>query len=176
MGAPTTGGWAIVMLTLSALLAVAGGSAAGKDDLDMRPDAPFTDFATLQPPDSPNTWLVAPAGFTRATPDETAPEFPVDAPRLAELWQKVVTAEPRTTIAGISPDGLQLEAQQRTAVFGFIDDISFRAIPATAGHATLAVYSRARVGYWDLGVNQRRVRAWLDRLQRLVAHSPSPAP
>lgn len=175
MGAPTTGGWAIVMLTLSALLAVSGGSAAGKDNLDMRPDAPFIDFTTLQPPDSPNTWLVAPAGFTRATPDEPAPEFPVDAPRLAELWGKVVAAEPRTTIASISPDGLQIEAQQRTAIFGFIDDISFRAIPAAEGHATLAVYSRARVGYWDLGVNHRRVRAWLAEIRSRLAAGPPPA-
>lgn len=171
----TAAGRAIVKLALATLLAAPCGSVAAKDTLGMRSEVPFTDFATLQPPDSPNTWLVAPAGFTEATPNETAPEFPVDASRLAEVWQKVVAAEPRTAIAGISPDGLQIEAQQRTAVFGFIDDISFRAIPAAEGHATLAVYSRARVGYWDLGANHRRVRAWLAEIRSRLAAGPPPA-
>ena len=132
----------------------------------MTTDDMLTDFTTLQPPASPNTWLVAPDGFTQATPDEIAPTFAVDALRLAAAWRSVVTAEPRTRVVGVSADGLQLEAEQRSAVFGFVDDISFQAIPLADDRSTFAVYSRARIGYWDLGVNRRRVGAWLARLRQ----------
>jgi Uncharacterized protein conserved in bacteria len=158
------------MVTLTALLASACSSGAAEEE--GRPvvsDSGFTDFASLVPPDSPNAWVVAPAGVIRGKADEDAPTFAVDAARLAAAWRQVVAAEPRTTITGVSADGLQIEAEQRSALFGFVDDISFRAIPLADGGSTLAVYSRSRVGYWDLGVNRGRVRSWLGRLGHAVA-------
>lgn len=164
------------MLTLTALLASASNSKATKEE--GRPvvsERNFTDFASLIPPDSPNAWVVAPVGVIRGKADEEAPTFAVDAVRLAGAWRDVVAAEPRTTITAVSVDGLQIEAEQRSALFGFVDDISFRALPLAEGSSTLAVYSRSRVGYWDLGVNRSRVRSWLDRLQHTAQGSlPTP--
>ena len=51
-------------------------------------------------------------------------------------------SEPRTTILTVSPDGLQIEAQQRSAVFGFVDRISTR----EPIRSTLVAYSRSQVG------------------------------
>ncbi len=162
------GGVGAVALTLAI---ATGFSVAGANEGEKAVNS--IDWATLQRPDSPNTWLVAPPGFTRAAPDAPAPEVAVDAPRVAQAWIDVVRAQRRTAVVGISADGLQVEAEQRSAVFGFVDDISFRAIPLAAGRSTLAVYSRAREGYWDLGVNRRRVRAWLAALSdRLAASTP----
>lgn len=163
-----------VLLLLPALVLAACHSATEEDAGPMSFKGHLTDFATVQPPDSPNTWLVAPPGLGRATPNEIAPEFDVDAARLVAAWRAVLTVQPRTTIVGTSSDGLQVEAEQRSAVFGFVDDVSFRAIPGAAGRSTLAVYSRSRVGYWDMGVNRRRVRAWVDQLQQRVAANLTP--
>lgn len=146
----------------------AGAVAEGSDETAMR-EPRLTDFASLQTRDSPNAWLVAPPAYTAAKPNEDAADFAIDAVRLADAWQTVLRQQPRTTISLVSADGLQIEAEQRSAVFGFVDDISFRAIPLAADLSTVAIYSRARVGYWDLGVNRRRVRAWIELLGEQLA-------
>ncbi len=70
---------------------------------------------------------------------------------------------PRTTIA--TRDDQYLHALCRSSVFGFIDDLEFRLDP---GSSSIAVRAAARQGYWDLGVNRRRVeairQAWQARL------------
>ena len=50
---------------------------------------------------------------------------------------------------------------QRSAWMRFPDYISVRALPAGDKRATLAVFSRSRYGASDLGVNAKRVSAWL---------------
>ncbi len=73
------------------------------------------------------------------------------------------TCWPRTTIA--TRDDQYLHALCRSSVFGFIDDLEFRLDP---GSSSIAVRAAARQGYWDLGVNRRRVeairQAWQARL------------
>jgi uncharacterized protein (DUF1499 family) len=130
-----------------------------------------TDFANLERSDSPNSWLVAPADFAGGKPDEESPVFDV-APRiLAEAWMQVLRAQPRTTITGVFADGLHIEADQKSALFGFVDRISARVLPLAASRSTLIVYSRSQVGYWDLGVNRSRVQQWLADLRARVANS-----
>ncbi|MFO1433494.1 MAG: DUF1499 domain-containing protein [Candidatus Competibacteraceae bacterium] len=70
-------------------------------------------------------------------------------------WQvllAVVAALPRTTVVTKTGDSLHVEV--RSALFGFVDDVEFQLRPADK---TIAVRSASRVGYWDLGVNRRRV-------------------
>jgi uncharacterized protein (DUF1499 family) len=135
----------------------------------VKADPVYTDFGTLQPPDSPNHWLIAPSDFGPAHPDEAAPVFDVPADRLAQAWILVVEAQPRTDVVGVSDDGLQIEAEQRSAVFGFVDRISARFVPLGADRSTLIAYSRSEVGYWDLGVNRSRLRDWLAMLPAKLA-------
>jgi uncharacterized protein (DUF1499 family) len=125
----------------------------------------FADFDNLNVPTSPNTWLVAPADFARAKPDAPAPVFDVPAYRLAQAWVGVVENEPRTKILAVSWDGLQIEAEQRSAVFGFVDRISTRVVALEPIRSTLVAYSRSQVGYWDLGTNRRRLQNWLAKLK-----------
>ena len=134
----------------------------------------FTDFGRLALPASPNRWLVAPAGVTAAAPDETAPMFEFSADRLVEAWTQVIKGQPRTRITAVSTDGLQIEAEQKTALFGFVDRISIRAIPLTPTRSTFAAYSRAETGYWDLGVNRNRLRTWLAELRAKLDAAPTP--
>jgi uncharacterized protein (DUF1499 family) len=91
--------------------------------------------------------------------------FPVPAEALRDAWLRMLAAQPRTRVLGRSADGLQVEACQRTPVLRFTDLVSARFLPLGPEASTLAVYSRSQLGYWDVGVNARRVRLWLRALQ-----------
>lgn len=165
------------MLTLctAAVVALAmSGSAHAAPPDRQAPNVPtdmtsFTDFDRLDRPSSPNTWLVAPAESVHSLhADAAAPEFEYRAVRLTEDWIRVLEQQPRTEIIAVSDDGLQVEAEQRSAVFRFVDRISFRAVPLGPGRSTFFAYSRSELGYWDLGVNRRRLDDWLAALQTLA--------
>ena len=154
------------------LVSVVGSCGSAADEARngaMAAEPELTDFATLSPPDSPNNWLIAPLDFAPAHPDQTAPVVDVPAERLAQRWMRVVQQQPRTTILAVSKDGLQIEAEQRSAVFGFVDRISVRFVPLPPDRSTLIAYSSSGVGYWDLGVNRRRLQDWLSVLKAKTA-------
>lgn len=128
------------------------------------------DFETLARPASPNTYLVAPAALCReATPDEIAPRFSQDAPAVRDAFLKVVAAQPRVTPGPKDEARLRYEFVQRSAVFRFPDTISVQFIPLETGGSTLAIYSRSKVGYSDMGVNRKRVQSWLGALDAALA-------
>lgn len=160
---------ALLVLLLSACGSAARGMAQEgmpEREMGMMPRGDLlTDFATLVPPRRPNNWLIAPSSFGPGTPDETAPTFGVPAERLAAIWVAIIKEQPRTRVLGVSEDGLQIEAEQESAMFGFTDRISVRVLPVDAERSTLVAYSRAEAGYWDLGVNRSRLRKWLTTLQ-----------
>ena len=151
------------------ILGACATTARGEPNVAMANQTDFTDFATLAPPSIPNRWLIAPADFVAGEPDEPAPVFSVPAGTLAKAWAELVNRQPRAKVRAISADGLQVEAEQRSAVFGFVDRISVRFIPLDHERATLAAYSRAQLGYWDLGVNRHRLHDWLTRLEEQTA-------
>lgn len=129
----------------------------------------FTDFSQLQRPSTPNSWLIAPARAATALLSNGVATIVHSTPiELAATWQTVVEAQPRTRIIAVSDDGLRVEAEQRSALFGFVDRISFQALASDDGHATFYAYSRSQTGYWDLGVNQRRLTAWVEELLKHV--------
>ncbi|HUB50096.1 MAG TPA: DUF1499 domain-containing protein [Acetobacteraceae bacterium] len=131
------------------------------------PVPPPTDLAHISRPASPNTALAAPAGFHPA-PDIVTPVFPASAEQLFAAVQKVAAAEPRTWAAAIYADRMQADWVVRSAVFNFPDLVTAQIAPAGLGAATLVLYSRSVYGYSDLGVNRRRVVAWLAALDRTL--------
>ncbi len=70
-----------------------------------------------------------------------------------EAIESVVRSFPRATIVAAS--GTVVRAEFRSWM-GFVDDVEFR-IDASAG--LVHVRSASRKGYWDFGVNRRRVEA-----------------
>jgi uncharacterized protein (DUF1499 family) len=157
----------LLMLTLAACAMAADKERSEAMDSDPR----ILDFTVVRTPSRPNAWLVAPPATIDGEASEPAPVLPMAAPAAAAAWLAIIESEPRTGVIAISPDGLRIEAEQRSAGFGFVDRISAWFIPMGNGRSTLAVYSRAQTGYWDLGVNKRRVRDWL---QRLAAEAADP--
>lgn len=68
--------------------------------------------------------------------------------------QEVMKSRPRTRIVELTGD--YLHAEEKSRLFGFVDDIEFHLRP---GQGLIAVRSASRTGYSDLGVNRRRVEA-----------------
>jgi len=54
-----------------------------------------------------------------------------------------------------------VHAECRSAVLGFVDDLQLVLRPE---EGIISVRSASRIGYWDLGVNRRRV----ERLRRVL--------
>ena len=72
-----------------------------------------------------------------------------------QAWQATreqVAALPRTRIVAATED--YLHAECRSAVFGFVDDIELHLRPE---EGIIAMRSAARLGYYDFGVNRRRL-------------------
>ena len=127
-------------------------------------EAPVVEFATVQRPSTPNTYLVAPAGVTSIAPDAAAPEFDVSPTELKARWERMAAAQPRVVKVGESQDGQQLDYVQRTRLVRYPDFITVRFLPLEGGRSTLAVYSRSVYGHGDMGVNKSRVTEWLKAL------------
>ncbi|MEM7443154.1 MAG: DUF1499 domain-containing protein [Pseudomonadota bacterium] len=81
--------------------------------------------------------------------------------RLMEAYRRILSRMPRTQILEMSEDGMALEAVQRSRLFRFPDVISIRVMEGGDGKATSAIYSRARFGRSDFGVNRSRVISWV---------------
>lgn len=127
-------------------------------------------FDKLKLKASPNQYLVAPEGFCPlAKPHRVAPVFKVSAANLREAFAAVAMAEPRVT-RGPSDKGLdQYEFVQRSALLGFADDVTVRFIALSPATSTLAIYSRSRVGWSDMGVNRKRIDLWLAKVAAKLA-------
>ena len=67
--------------------------------------------------------------------------------------ETAVRSFPRAVVVDASPGGIRAEFRSR---MGFVDDVDFR-IDEAAG--MIHVRSASRKGYWDFGVNRRRVEA-----------------
>lgn len=135
------------------------------------------DIGAIVRPASPNTALAAPAGFT-PTPDVVTPVYDMPPAALFSAIEAVAAAQPRTYRLATFDDRLQVHFVARSALFGFPDLIMAQVLPHEEGGrlgSTLVLYSRSVYGQSDLGVNRRRVTAWLADLnaRRGIARPPS---
>ncbi len=131
--------------------------------------ADFISFETLTRPAKPNTYLVAPDGLcANAKVDAASPDL-LGSPRgVFSQLSEIIASERRWGKLRVDPEGLRLRFIARSALMRFTDDIDIRVLTANeAGGATrVAIYSRSRIGYSDLGANAKRVN---DLLARLIA-------
>ena len=127
------------------------------------------------------TWYSAvQSGDAGSTPLSSCPESPncvsteardnrhkIDAFHLkgdfTKNWpeiQHVVAALPRSTF--VKADETYLHATFKSRVFQFVDDLELFLNPSTG---IISIRSAARTGYWDFGVNRRRVEQLRHALQ-----------
>ena len=125
------------------------------------------DFATLVPDTRPRRWLVLPDGFdAQAQADQVSPVFSGTANTVLAAFVELALGEPR--VEQVREGDGQVELVQRSKLFRFPDFITVQAFDVDGG-AALAIYSRAVIGYSDIGVNRKRVMGWLDALSAKLA-------
>jgi uncharacterized protein (DUF1499 family) len=137
------------------------------------------DPVTAARPSTPNSFRAGdgPAALF----DRDVPVYPVDSATLASAWDRMIDGQPRVEI--VQDDRVRVDDDQsieglvtyvqRSRLFGFPDYVSVRFVPVPAladgrPASTLAIFSRSRLGQSDLGVNEKRVTAWLDELERAL--------
>jgi uncharacterized protein (DUF1499 family) len=128
------------------------------------------DPATARPGANPNEFFSAPRGATAAPTDAETRLYPESPRALLARFDAIARAQPRTRVVAGDPDSLMITYVQRSRVFGFPDYLTVKAVAvdsnAGEGGTGLIIWSRARYGRGDFGVNQARVEAWLAALDR----------
>ncbi|MEM1363767.1 MAG: DUF1499 domain-containing protein [Pseudomonadota bacterium] len=126
----------------------------------LAPSDPATwqvDPITVVPPTSPNYALVRPG-------EGDDPVFAATPDALLSALNQIALAAPRVTPLAGSVDSGEITFVARSALWGFPDYISVKAVPAGDG-AQLAIFSRSRFGHSDMGVNAARITSWMDALK-----------
>lgn len=131
----------------------------------------FALYVRLAPSD-PACWHADPltatdpgsAGFLRR-PASDDPGYALEGPALLAAFDTFVTGQTRVTRLAGTPDSGRITYIARSRLWGFPDYISVAAVETESGGADLAIYSRLRFGAADLGVNQRRIEAWLSAFE-----------
>jgi uncharacterized protein (DUF1499 family) len=138
---------------------------ASESELRPGEDVAITAFSG---PLAENAFLACPPGSCAVKDVAPSPVFKIPADRLAQYWSEIIDAEPRMTPVETEPRHHGSVYIQRSALFRFPDLITVELIALAPDRSGLAIYSRARYGRSDFGVNRRRVLRWLSRLQRMV--------
>ncbi len=109
-------------------------------------------------------------GETPAYPDLQPRRYPQDPATVFRAVQTVAAGTRGWRVMSADPIGGRLQAEARVLLTPFTDDVTVTVQPAGGGSRVL-VRSRSRVGRGDLGVNARRIRAFLRAMdQQLGSH------
>lgn len=154
--------WRIAKYVLVIGVIAALGTAIGMRSVSDDPAMWHVDPATTDRTGRPNDYLVAPAGSTSATTDLDAVVHALPAEELLFLFDAV--ARPSSTVLAGSVKDKHITYVHRTTVLGFPDYVSVKAIEVDGG-SSLIIWSRSRFGYSDMGVNKKRVDAWLAQIE-----------
>lgn len=130
-----------------------GGLAAG---------API-DSAALTPPRSPNWCLAAPA-WHQGAQQIAVPAVAAEAGAAWTTLRALGGGFPRSFLHAEWPERRSVQWVVRSALLNFPDLVT-GAIVADPGGTGLYLYSRSLFGESDLGVNRRRIEAWLAAFQ-----------
>ncbi len=115
----------------------------------------------------PNRYLMLPPGFDApANAHETSPVLAGPPNALFHRLKAIVDEEPRIQRLAEDRAGCRLELIQRSRILRFPDRISVAVMPGARSNGSApALYSRARFGIWDFGVNRARIRRWVRALR-----------
>ncbi|HEX9939354.1 MAG TPA: DUF1499 domain-containing protein [Longimicrobium sp.] len=93
-------------------------------------------------------------------------EYPVPFTTVWNAVQETVRAQRRWTVTQADARRGEIEAEARTALWRFVDDVWIRVSLDDLGLTRVDMSSASRVGSGDLGVNARRIARFLHALDR----------
>lgn len=114
----------------------------------------------------PNNYFLGKDGAKRKA-DGPALVFAASLSDVQQALLSIIHSEPRTRIIEAEENAANWHFIQKTKLVGFIDDIKLRFEPSAEGAeptTALSIFSASRVGYSDLGVNEKRVTALIAKL------------
>lgn len=131
-------------------------------------DLGAVDFRVLQRSAWPNDALACPRDFCpKSASDIVPPVYAVTADELDTALHAAVTLEPLIDRVDTAPAKHASRYVQRSPLMRFPDTISVRTIDLGPRRSTLALYSRSKIGYSDLGANKARLERWIALLDTL---------
>jgi hypothetical protein len=132
----------------------------------LRPDERIS-IADLRNPLPGNAFLACPAGYCTATATPS-PVFSLSTLRLAEAFSDAIAGESGIVWVAEDESRHPLAVIQHSLLLRFPDVITIEFVALGPERSSLAIYSRARYGRGDFGVNRKRVLRWLARLRQIV--------
>ena len=117
-----------------------------------------------------NGFRVAPPSWP-GTAHAEAPVFHTDADQLWRTWMDFAARQPRMVLIGQDEHERRSLHVQRSPVFRFADLVRAAVVPLGIRRSSLILDSRSRFGWWDLGVNRRRVLRWIHEMQVMAQYS-----
>jgi len=118
----------------------------------------------------PNNALICPEDYCdNAVPEVVAPEFNMTAEKLREELRACLAEETGLERVYTNDATLNERYVQRSKIFRFPDTIQVEYIPLGPDRSSLALYSRAQIGFSDRRVNLKRLKRWLKRLDLAIA-------
>ena len=128
------------------------------------PNEWHVDPFTIERPNTPNNYYVAPQSMVDADVDLEAPVYSASAEVMATAFEQYVLTQPNVSLVAGGAAESAFTFVQRTPVLRMPDYISVKFINFEDGGSTIAIFSRSRFGYGDMGVNKARVDLWLQSL------------
>lgn len=143
----------------------AGVVAAATRRLDHDATQWHVDPLSAPKPSTPNSYRVVPADSVRdVDADAASKKYEMPAAALGAAFDRIVRSSGNVEVVGGTLEGGFITYVQTSKIFAFPDYISVKFIEVDDQNSTLAVFSRSRFGRSDLGVNKKRITAWLERL------------
>jgi uncharacterized protein (DUF1499 family) len=125
---------------------------------------PRIEFDILQPPKTPNNFLVCPKDYCVFGADKEAPVYDMPVNKLRNIFFEAMELNPYMSIEKNYDDVDQFDIVERSRYFAFPDIMTVRFFKRGEDKSTLAIYSRSVYGRYDFGVNRERV----EKLLRII--------
>ncbi|PIQ42524.1 MAG: hypothetical protein COV52_10375 [Gammaproteobacteria bacterium CG11_big_fil_rev_8_21_14_0_20_46_22] len=118
-------------------------------------------FNTIAPPNSPNFCLVYSAKQKPGDRIIQPPVYDRNIHDVEKQWLAYISKQPRIKRLSVDKHQHHYRFEQRSAVFHFPDIIDIQFVSLGQKKTTVYFYSRSVYGYYDFGVNCKRLKRWL---------------
>ncbi|MBR72279.1 MAG: hypothetical protein CMM30_04985 [Rhodospirillaceae bacterium] len=111
-----------------------------------------------------NSFFSAPRDWGMNTSHYSTPIYEGKWNYIIETLSKIANDEPRTVTLKNNISEGKLQLCQKSLIFKFPDLIWIQAITIDEYSSSVAIFSKAKYGKYDFGVNKKRVLRWIDKL------------